>query len=53
MRENSAITLMWNGSDWLVAGTSNSNSLMGNTDADGTLANIQIGKIDGMATQLY
>ena len=48
MRENSAITLMWNGNDWLVAGTSSSNSLMGNTDADGTLANIQIGKGDGI-----
>ena len=48
MRENSAITLMWNGNDWLVAGTSSSNSLMGNADADGTLANIQIGKGDGI-----
>lgn len=47
MRENSAVTLMWSGSDWLVAGMSAGNSLMGNTDADGTLANIQIGKGDG------
>lgn len=47
MVENTATTLMWNGSDWVVAGTSQSNAFMGNTDADGTLANIQIGSGSG------
>ncbi len=52
MRQNTATTLMWNGVDWVVAGTSGTNVLQGNDDADGTINNVQIGDNDDNTTTL-
>lgn len=43
MQANTAATMMWNGSDWVVAGNSGSTTLRGNKTADGTVPNVQIG----------
>ncbi len=52
MKQNTATTLMWNGTDWVVAGTSGANTLQGNSDADGTVNNVQIGDNSDSTTTL-
>lgn len=52
MKQNTATTLMWNGTDWVVAGTSGANALQGNSDADGTVNTVQIGDNSDSTTTL-
>lgn len=43
MRPNTATALIWDGANWTIASTSSTNTLMGDTTTDGTVANVQIG----------
>jgi len=54
MRKNATSTIMWNGSDWTVAGTSSATALKDTYNSDSGALNIQIGDgvDDGIVTLL-
>lgn len=52
LTQNTATTLIWNGSDWLVAGTSSSATLLGSKGIDGPTVQIGSGTDDGEITLL-
>ena len=53
MRANSAATLMWNGTDWTITGTTGTTALQDIYNADSESTNVQIGSLnDGKTTLL-